>query len=77
MKVNAPRPGDHFPLRRLRMGAGFSTAITLPYGRERGWVQSGAGQPFGTGSRSYTSLARTMYRLPGREYDTWGFRRGS
>ena len=62
----------------MKMGAWFSSnnsAITLPYGRERGWVQSGAAQPFGTGGRSYTDLARNMYRLPGKEYDTWGFRR--
>jgi hypothetical protein len=61
------------------MGAWFSTntsAVTLPYmyGREHGWMQPGTGQPFGVGGRSYTTLARTMYKLPGREYDTWTFR---
>ena len=52
----------------------YSSAVTLPYGRERGWVQPGTGQPFGMGGRSHTHIARNMYRLPGREYDTWGFR---
>ena len=39
--------------------------IRLPYASEEGnegWVQSGQGQPLGSGSRRYQDLAREMYR---------------
>jgi hypothetical protein len=42
----------------------YNNPITLPYGRDKGWVQRGWGQPLGAGSRSYTSIARNMYALP-------------
>ena len=67
---------DHFLVCRLKMGSWFSidyTPITLPYGRDKGWVQKGYGQPFGAGDRTYFSLARNMYGRGG-EYSTWRFR---
>ena len=57
--------GSSFSRASRVMGSVFSSGfVTLPYGRERGWVESGHGQPFGVGDRSYVGIARRMYRAP-------------